>query len=160
GVLGGSSHPPDNLEEELSWIDAHTNGRPYGIDIIIPENIERDVRDAEPEQMSMLITREQREFTRDLLAKYGVEFDPATIDNPEGRRGMRVDPDYNERLLDVAFRHPIRLIANALGLAPPMMIDRAKAAGVPVGALVGSKLHAIRQANAGVDFIVAQGTEA
>jgi hypothetical protein len=65
-----------------------------------------------------------------------------------------------EPLLDVAFKHPIRLIANALGIAPPMMIERGRHHGVPVAALVGAKEHAIRQINAGVDVIVAQGSEA
>jgi len=49
---------------------------------------------------------------------------------------------------------------NALGIAPPSMISRAREHSVPVGALVGAKEHAIRQVNAGVDFLVAQGTEA
>lgn len=40
------------------------------------------------------------------------------------------------------------------------MIERAKAAGIPVAALVGAKEHAIKQVNAGVDILVAQGTEA
>lgn len=69
-------------------------------------------------------------------------------------------PDVGEALMDVAFRHPIRLIANALGIAPKSMIDRGKIHGVPVAALVGAKEHAIRQIEAGVDIIVAQGTEA
>ncbi|KKL74465.1 hypothetical protein LCGC14_2064640, partial [marine sediment metagenome] len=63
-------------------------------------------------------------------------------------------------MMDVAFRHPIRLIANALGIAPASMIARGKELGVPVAALVGAREHAIRQAEAGVDIIVAQGTEA
>jgi NAD(P)H-dependent flavin oxidoreductase YrpB (nitropropane dioxygenase family) len=63
-------------------------------------------------------------------------------------------------MLDVAFNHPVALVANALGPAPPVMIERARAAGVAVAALVGSPEHAIRQAQAGVDIIVAAGTEA
>jgi NAD(P)H-dependent flavin oxidoreductase YrpB (nitropropane dioxygenase family) len=62
--------------------------------------------------------------------------------------------------MDVAFKHPIRLIANALGIAPQWMIERGKSEGVAVAALVGAKEHAIRQVNAGVDLLVAQGTEA
>ena len=38
GVLGGSGFTPETLEEELAWIDAHVDGKPYGIDILIPEN--------------------------------------------------------------------------------------------------------------------------
>jgi NAD(P)H-dependent flavin oxidoreductase YrpB (nitropropane dioxygenase family) len=40
------------------------------------------------------------------------------------------------------------------------MIDRARRHGVPVGALVGSAEHALRQVEAGVDVLVAQGGEA
>jgi NAD(P)H-dependent flavin oxidoreductase YrpB (nitropropane dioxygenase family) len=51
-------------------------------------------------------------------------------------------------------------VANALGIAPSIMIERGHAAGVPVAALVGAKEHAVRQAQKGVDIIVAQGGEA
>ena len=62
--------------------------------------------------------------------------------------------------MDVAFAHPIKLIANALGLPPQSMIDRGRAQGVAVAALVGAKEHAVRQVQAGVDIIVAEGAEA
>jgi NAD(P)H-dependent flavin oxidoreductase YrpB (nitropropane dioxygenase family) len=52
------------------------------------------------------------------------------------------------------------LIANALGVPPQKMIDRAHAARVPVAALIGAKEHAVRQVQAGVDVLIAQGTEA
>jgi NAD(P)H-dependent flavin oxidoreductase YrpB (nitropropane dioxygenase family) len=63
-------------------------------------------------------------------------------------------------LIDVALTHPIRLIASALGPPPPVMVDKARAAAVPVAALVGTAEHARRQVAAGVDLIIAQGTEA
>ena len=56
--------------------------------------------------------------------------------------------------------HPIKLIANALGVPPDYMIEAGKEHGVPVAALVGAKEHAVKQVTAGVDLIVAQGTEA
>ena len=63
-------------------------------------------------------------------------------------------------LLHVAFKHPIKLIANALGVPPPEMIALGREHGVPVAALAGAKEHALRLAAAGVDIIVAQGGEA
>jgi NAD(P)H-dependent flavin oxidoreductase YrpB (nitropropane dioxygenase family) len=63
------------------------------------------------------------------------------------------------RLLDVCFAHPIRLIANALGVPPPMMLERGKKNGVVVAALVGAKEHAIKQVKAGVDILVVSGGE-
>ena len=40
GVLGGVAFRPDQLEQELSWIDEHVNGKPYGVDIIVPAKFE------------------------------------------------------------------------------------------------------------------------
>ena len=49
GVMGGVAFRPDQLEQELCWIDEHVNGKPYGVDIIVPakyegkgENLTRD----------------------------------------------------------------------------------------------------------------------
>ena len=39
GVLGASSHSPDDLDVELHWIDEHTGGRPYGADILVPARV-------------------------------------------------------------------------------------------------------------------------
>src|SRR5439155_7052377 len=39
GVLGATSHSPETIEQELKWIDDHVDGKPYGIDVLIPENI-------------------------------------------------------------------------------------------------------------------------
>src|ERR1700749_2157168 len=36
GVLGAVAYSPEQLEEELSWIDAHVDGKPYGVDTVIP----------------------------------------------------------------------------------------------------------------------------
>src|SRR5258708_2654720 len=88
----------------------------------------------------------------------------ATLRGSEGRRkhalARRPLARAGGRLIDVAFRPRIKLIARALGTAPPFMIERARQAGVPIAALVGAKEHAIKQVNAGVDILVAAGTEA
>jgi NAD(P)H-dependent flavin oxidoreductase YrpB (nitropropane dioxygenase family) len=62
--------------------------------------------------------------------------------------------------VDVALKHPIKLIANALGSPPKDVIDQAHQAGVPVAALAGSAKHAQRHVDNGVDIVVAQGHEA
>ena len=62
--------------------------------------------------------------------------------------------------VEVALKHPIKLIANALGSPPKDVIDQAHDAGVPVAALAGSAKHAQRHVDNGVDIVVAQGHEA
>jgi NAD(P)H-dependent flavin oxidoreductase YrpB (nitropropane dioxygenase family) len=159
GVLGATRFTPDQLEEELAWIDEHIDGAPYGVDVLVPETIDPRVADfASNEQRAAAISDEHRKFTAELLGQYGVAVSPDEVVRYEGRAGITPENGYAQ--MEVAFRHPIRLIANALGIAPPKMIEEGKKRGVPVAALVGAKEHALRQAAAGVDIIVAQGTEA
>jgi NAD(P)H-dependent flavin oxidoreductase YrpB (nitropropane dioxygenase family) len=158
GVFGATAHSPESLEQELAWIDAHVEGKPYGIDVLIPENMSTSgERDVTWNSLEARIPQAHRDYTRDLLTRYGIT--PVTRevadDVPQPFDGTRA-----LELLDVAFRHPIRLIANALGVPPPAMIERGRAHGVPVAALVGAKEHALRQVAAGVDILVVQGTEA
>jgi len=156
GVLGCSNFTADQLEMELAWIDAHVDGRPYGVDILFPETQKATPGMTLDDFVSAIPTR-HIDFIVDLMEQHGV---PMGRDEVVRQRVPPTAPDSAEALLDVAFRHPIKLVANALGVAPPIMIERGHVAGVPVAALVGAKEHAVRQAQAGVDIIVAQGGEA
>lgn len=158
GVLGATRFSPDQLEEELAWIDAHVGGAPYGVDVIVPETIDPQVAGmADNASRAAAIDPKYAEFAADLLEQYGVEANRTVAPL---RERMGITPENGMALMEVAFRHPIRLIANALGIAPPAMIAEGKRRGVAVAALVGAKEHALRQAEAGVDIVVAQGTEA
>ncbi|WP_035858786.1 NAD(P)H-dependent flavin oxidoreductase [Cryptosporangium arvum] len=154
GVLGGSMFTPEQLETELAWIDDHVQGRPYGVDIIVPERAAAMQPGAavDMDVLRAAIPAEHRAYVAEILAAHGVH-----TSADETASWNVPSPD---DLLDVAFSHPIKLIANALGVPPAVMLERGRAAGVPVAALVGAKEHAIRQVAAGVDIIIAQGTEA
>ncbi len=155
GVLGASMHTPEQLEQELAWVDKQVGGRPYGADILVPEKFAGKGQSLDSAAIRAMVGQPQRDFVAELLARHGIargdggEVADVTISDAAG-----------ERLLEVAFRHPIKLIASALGTPPASMIERAHAARVPIAALVGSREHAIRQVNAGVDILVASGTEA
>lgn len=159
GVLGATRFTPEQLEEELAWIDAHIDGAPYGVDVLVPEVVDPRVAEfLDNAERAAAISEQHRQFTSELLGQYGVDVSPQEVVRYEGRAGITPENGYAQ--MEVAFRHPIKLIANALGIAPPKMIEEGKRRGVPVAALVGAKEHALRQAAAGVDIIVAQGTEA
>ncbi|KJC45826.1 monooxygenase [Bradyrhizobium sp. LTSP885] len=158
GVFGATAHSPETLEQELTWIDAHVDGKPYGIDVLIPENISTSgEKNVTWKSLEKRVSQEHRDFTRNLLKKYDIEL---TTKNVADNQPQPFDAETALELLDVSFRHPIKLIANALGVPPKAMIDRGKKHGVPVAALVGAKEHALRQVAAGVDILVVQGTEA
>jgi NAD(P)H-dependent flavin oxidoreductase YrpB (nitropropane dioxygenase family) len=158
GVLGATTHSPESIEQELKWIDDHVDGKPYGLDVLIPENISTSgEKDVTWNSLEARISPEHRAFTRDLLKKYGVEL--TTTEIPDNQP-QPFDAQRALEVLDASFRHPIRLIANALGVPPKAMIEMGQQHGVPVAALVGAKEHALRQVAAGVDILVVQGTEA
>jgi NAD(P)H-dependent flavin oxidoreductase YrpB (nitropropane dioxygenase family) len=158
GVLGASSHSPEDLECELAWIDDHVGGQPYGVDIVCPEKFEGKGLNLTPEQIAAMVPAEHRDYVAKVLSDRGVGI--GEIGAEPFRMVHTLSDSIGEQLLDVSFRHPIKLIANALGVPPQFMIDRAKAEGVPVAALVGAKEHAMKQVQAGVDVLVVQGTEA
>src|SRR5882757_3297562 len=155
GVLGATAYTPEQLDQESSWIDDHVHGKPYGADIIVPAKFEGKGENLSRDQLVDRIPAEFREFVATLLSGHDIQ--------PEEKLRLgrsSLTGDTGRELLDVAMSHPIKLIANALGVPPDYMIEAAKEHGVPVAALVGVKEHAVKQVAAGVDLIVAQGTEA
>ncbi len=159
GMLGAVRFTPDQLDEELSWLDRETHGRPYGVDVLIPARLAGRDEGLSAGETAARVPAEHVEFARDLLLRYGVI---SNGDDFQLRPAAAVQyEDQNVKaLLDVAFSHPVKLVASALGIPSPELVARAKSNGVPIAALVGKVEHARRQAAAGVDLIVAQGHEA
>jgi len=159
GVLGAVAHTPDQLDHDLTWIREESGGAPFGIDLLLPQKyVGADEGGLDAAGVARRLPAEHKAFLDGLLDNYGV---PALPDDDRiAGRVMNVSPAGIAPLLDVAFAHPIRLIASALGPPPPYLVERAHKEDVLVAALAGSPVHASRHANAGADIIVAQGTEA
>ncbi len=162
GVLGAAGLSPEALEVELDWIDRHVEGRPYGVDVLIPGTMAGKDERHGADELVRQIPEAHKRFAAQVLTRHGI--DGEAIDDAQrvGAAGFaeNLRADGAARLLDVAFRHPIGLVANALGVPPHDMLARGKAHGVPVAALVGAKEHAVRQVAAGVDILVVAGGEA
>ena len=158
GVLGAAGLTPEALEIELKWIDEHIDGKPYGIDIIVPTSMAEQGSEA-PTDIHELVPDEHRNFASQVLAQHDVDTS-GIYDFRTGTSDAFLGESKAAKLMDVAFSHPIKLIANALGVPPRYMLELGKANDVAVAALVGAKEHAVKQAEAGVDILVVQGTEA
>ncbi len=159
GVLGAVAHSPERLQNELTWIEEQTGGKPYGVDLLLPAKyVGAESGGTDAGQARELLPEEHRAFVDDLLARYGVTARAAPPRRSGG--GLNISPKGYEPLLEVAFAHNIRLIASALGPPPEDLVQRAHDRDVLVAALAGTARHARRHAAAGVDLIVAQGTEA
>ena len=94
GVLGATTHSPESIEQELKWIDDHVDGKPYGLDVLIPENTSTAGEAGVTWQnLEQRIPSEHRAFTRDLLRKYGIELKttPVPADTPQPFDTARAD---------------------------------------------------------------------
>ncbi len=161
GVLGAASMTAEQLEIELNWIDKHIQGKPYGVDLIVPESMVGKGESPKIEKLLAMIPAEHKDFVQAVLTNH--EIDDSDIDDEARARYLWAAVNLSDAgaldLLKVAFGHPIKLIANALGVPPPYMLEMAKANHVVAAALVGSKEHAIKQVKAGVDLLIVSGTE-
>ena len=156
GVLGCVRfNEADDLETVLQWMDANTDGKPYGVDIVMPAKVPTEGTSVD---INKLIPQSHRDFVDKTLLDLGVPPLPANEQKSEGVLGWLHSVARNH--VEIALNHPIALIANALGSPPKDVIDQAHGAGVPVAALAGSAKHALRHADNGVDIVVAQGNEA
>jgi NAD(P)H-dependent flavin oxidoreductase YrpB (nitropropane dioxygenase family) len=162
GVLGAANLTPGELEIELDWIDEHIDGMPYGVDLIIPNKYLGKDEQLSPQDVLAMLPDEHKKFADDILDAHGVSADGVDDATRLDRMGFgnNISLDGAVAHLEVAFSHPIKLIANALGVPPKPMLDMGREHGVAVAALVGAKSHAIKQVLAGVDILVVAGTEA
>jgi NAD(P)H-dependent flavin oxidoreductase YrpB (nitropropane dioxygenase family) len=155
GVLGCVRfNDPAELDAVLDWMDANTDGRPYGVDVVMPARVpaEGAVRDLEE-----LIPQAHRDFVERTLLDLGV---PPLPDSAAGEGVIGWLHSVARKHVEVALAHPARLIANALGPPPPDVIAAAHERGMLVAALAGKAQHARDQIAVGVDIVVAQGYEA
>ncbi|WP_333617768.1 NAD(P)H-dependent flavin oxidoreductase [Dietzia sp.] len=157
GVLGAVRYnDPGELDAALTWMDQNTDGRPYGVDVVMPNKVPTE---GTPQDLAALVPAEHRAFVDRVLSDLGVPpLDPADADRNAGVLGWLHSVAHSH--VEVALRHRPVLIANALGSPPPDVIEQAHAGGVQVAALAGAVEHALAHVDAGVDVVIAQGGEA
>ncbi|MES2716864.1 MAG: nitronate monooxygenase [Pseudomonadota bacterium] len=135
GACGGLLMAPDAI---VQWADAVRDAGPFQINLWVPDPA--PARDAAREQALC-----------DFLGAWGPAVTPAA--------GDARPPDFSaqcEALL--AARAPI--VSSVMGLFPPALVQRLKAAGVAWWANISTVAEAQAAEAAGADVVVAQGMEA
>jgi NAD(P)H-dependent flavin oxidoreductase YrpB (nitropropane dioxygenase family) len=161
GVLGALYFTPDELEMELKWIDDHVDGKPYGVDLVMPAKVElpEGVNADELEgQLQSMISQEHRDWVEKVLAEHNVP--PLPDDAPHAHQLLGWTDATARPQLDIAFQHSPKLLVNALGPPPKDIVDACHDRDMLVAALASSPRHAQKHRDIGVDIVVAQGTEA
>ena len=155
GVLGCVRfNDADDLDRTLTWLDDNTDGKPYGVDVVMPMKVPTEGKAVD---LQAMIPEEHVSFVERTLQQLGVP----PLPQGEGREGVLGWLHSVARShVDVALAHRPVLIANALGSPPVDVIEKAHEHGVKVAALAGAPKHALSHVANGVDIIVAQGYEA
>jgi len=153
GVLGAGFMDAGQLREELNWIDRHIGDKPYGVDVVIPQNYvgkgEAELTEKELEaKLWDMVPQGHLDFADKLLSEHGVPRWPEES-RPKilGWTLQTVMPCIEEALT----RPNCKLIANALGTPPEHVIRMVKDSGRLIGALCGKKKQALQHKAAGLD---------
>ena len=165
GVLGAAGHSDEQFEIDLDWIEDELGDLPYGVDLIVPAKYAgSDQGGLTIKDLVATIPQEHKDFVDDILRRYDV---PALPDDAgvgglvgAGDRAAPFSASRADSQIEIALSRRPSLMVNALGPPPQHMIDRVRAEGRKVGALAGTAVHAERHVSAGVDVIIAQGSEA
>lgn len=160
GVFGALAYTVEQLAKELAWIDEHVEGRPYGVDVVMPASAAgADLSGPDlASQLEAMIPEAHRRYVEEVLDRYGVPPLPPDLPRPRGLLGWTDQGARSQ--VEVALSYPIRLLVSALGPPPPDVVARCRERGIKVAALIGTPEQARKQVAAGVDVVVATGTEA
>jgi NAD(P)H-dependent flavin oxidoreductase YrpB (nitropropane dioxygenase family) len=160
GVLGALAYSNEQLEVELDWIDQHVGGKPYGVDVVMPASLAdgSGMAGFDKAAFEAMIPERHKEYVEEVLTSYRVPHLAADAQRHETLLAWTHGGARSQ--VEIALGHPIKLLVNALGTPPKDVVDKVHERGVLVAALCGSVEHAKRHAEAGIDIIVAQGSEA
>jgi nitronate monooxygenase len=164
GVLGAAACGPNQLREWIRRMRELTD-KPFGVDTLLPASVRRGTvgggNTGGPSAEEML--PQHRRFAREFLAAEGLpELDAAALEeqlnrHPTDRHGPRpLSREFFEAQMEVVIEERVPVYAAGLGNPEPWM-DRLKANGTIVLAVVGTTRHAAQVVRSGVDIVVAQG---
>lgn len=152
GVYGAARDAPDAIPGKLAAIREQVGDKPFGVDIMLPKGMPQGKTLAD---LQAELPDAHRRFVDGLKNKYAVP-------EPQGDsffNSMMRSDDFFEAQLEAALATDVDFVAFGTGFSPDR-VARVKAAGKPVGALIGLPKHARAALDAGIEIIVAQGTEA
>lgn len=163
GVLGAAACGPTELR---AWIrkTRELTDKPFGVDTLLPASVRRQQQisvsgDAQP-QLSL---DSHRAFAQAFMQEHGLESTASSIPaqnnpGPDDDLVLFSEPFFNAQM-EVIIEERVPVYAAGLGNPAPWM-DRLKANGTRVMAVVGAVRHAVSVAASGIDIVVAQGHDA
>jgi nitronate monooxygenase len=156
GVLGAAGCGPKQLRQ---WIQRtrELTDRPFGVDTLLPASVRRGAQAQKEGPAPAELVPEMREFAARFMAAEGLEApqrEDAPARDPDGP--PMFSAEFFDAQMDVVIEERVPVYASGLGNPGPWM-DRLRANGTKVMAVVGAVRHAVQVKSSGLDIIVAQG---
>lgn len=151
GVLGGSWLSAEEIHSRIREVRRLTS-KPFGVDLLLPASMAEAQTDRA--EMRARVQRDYPQhvaFVNELMKEFDLE--------PVAGEGVVMSNDLIRRQVEVVLDERVPVLAAGLG-DPSWVVPLARKAGTRVMGLVGNVRNAQRQVRAGVDYVVAQGTEA
>ncbi len=150
GVLGCSTHTPQEVRNNIRWIKEQVGGKTFGCDITIPSSYVQGNR----EDLEAQIPQGHRDFVDNLMRVNDI---PKPTGPPREDQRLRGLADTREKL-EIFMEEQIPIFASGMG-SPAFVLDEMHDAGVKVWGLIGLARQAQRELEAGLDLIIAQGQD-
>jgi nitronate monooxygenase len=151
GVLGCSNLTPEEIQRRIDEVRSLTD-KPFGVDLLLPASLKvapgsraavrQEIRDDHPEHWA---------FLEHLHTRFGIPENPFQQDHV-------ISAELIKSQIEVTLNNRVSVFAAGLG-DPAIVVPQAREIGMTVMGLCGSPRNAVRHVKAGVDCIVAQGTE-
>jgi NAD(P)H-dependent flavin oxidoreductase YrpB (nitropropane dioxygenase family) len=163
GVLGATGLSPAQLRRWIHETRTLTD-RPFGVDTILPASVRARATGGRTGPAPRDLLAEHQPFVQEFMARE--HLDPASPEQVAATMGIDHDPGgpppLSQELFDgqmeVVIDEEVPVYAAGLGNPAPWM-DRLRANGTFVISVVGSLRHVAGALDAGVDTIVAQGSD-
>ena len=159
GVLGAAGHTVDEMRDAIREIKKQTD-KPFGVDILLPaatvEQGDTPIEDVKNIPIDDALKKALPEKYYDWFQNLKKEHNLPDLDI-EIKGGSTTSRPHAS--IDVILEEKVPVFAAGLG-NPGFMVERAHAVGTKVIGLTGNARNAGRVAEAGADYVVAQGHEA
>lgn len=94
---------PEQLEAELAWIDAHVDGKPHGLNLLILENLSiRTAAGATQADLAAQVPEAHCAFVHGLLRRHDVDPTAGTFVREDPNRPPGYQFETGWKLMDVA----------------------------------------------------------
>ncbi|MFN8544452.1 MAG: nitronate monooxygenase [Candidatus Binatia bacterium] len=152
-VLGEAMHTADEIAADINWIRSRVGDKAFGIDLVLPSSVPPA---GTLDELLAKIPETHRKFAQGIKERYDV---PA----PKGEQALHQWGGLNQEMarkqLDVLLDMRVPVFTSGLG-SPAFILKAAHERGIKVFGLVGKARQAKKEAEAGVDAIIAQGYDA